>query len=68
MEIKLKDYHKRVNAEMRVSVIFKVFRNLQVERTTKDNNGNVQPSSVNRFWTSKNCSLKRVLPHRVMTL
>ena len=40
MEIKLNDYHKRVNAEMRVSVIFKVFRNLQVERTTKDNNGN----------------------------
>ena len=48
MEIKLNDYHKRVNAEMRVSVIFKVFRNLQVERTIKDNNGNVQPSSVNR--------------------
>src|SRR5574344_698400 len=28
----------------------------------------ILPSRVRRFCASKNCSLKRVLPHRVMTL
>ena len=28
----------------------------------------IQPSKVSRFWTFRNCSLKRVLPHRVTIL